>query len=499
MNEQAAIMDEPETGTITFIESHRPALADGLYQIEVAQSVRNTNANAPAGAAFDETYRFTRRFQVAGERFAVKPSEIESCFPPLASQGEYANVLPHIVFNRQTLPWERTVGDAARSSWLALLVFDENDPPPKVVEAMVGDLTPAPFPHADNAAPAPSSLPATAVSYPGLTLAFGEVPWDPCRVIDVPVALFAALAPGAVDMPWLSHSRTISSAAPLRFAGLADDQTRIETSVVVGNRLPTPDSEVTVHLVSLENMIGYLPAGDDYTPAAITLPDGQPAQSVRLVTLASWSYRSVDPEDTFSGLLLKLDQTDGLRVLAIKDDAASASDADAYVANALALGYTPVDHHTRQGCRTVSWYRGPFVPFEVPTTIFVPVPDGTDDTPPILTADEIVAYDPETGMMDVSYAAAWRIGQLLALQDKGFSEALVRWKRQNTRNAFEAFERRALDSAFASTLGMRLTGTARSIGLDLQHAAASFVLTRLRRHLVPTPPAGPGSVQEGGE
>lgn len=46
---------EPTSGTITFIQSHRPALEDGVYEITVAQSVRNTNANARPDARFDET------------------------------------------------------------------------------------------------------------------------------------------------------------------------------------------------------------------------------------------------------------------------------------------------------------------------------------------------------------------------------------------------------------------------------------------------------------
>ncbi|MCU0910419.1 MAG: hypothetical protein MUE98_03465 [Rhodobacteraceae bacterium] len=481
---------EPTSGTITFIQSHRPALEDGVYEITVAQHVRNTDANARPDARFDETYVHTRRFQVAGARFSVDSTAIDSSFPPTGSQGEYATVLPHVVFNRQSLPWQRSVGDSADSSWLALLVFDENDPPPTVSQVMVGDLTPSPFPHAQGATPTASSLPADAVSYPGLTLEYGQFPWDPCRVIDVPVSLFNAVAPGLVDMPWLTHSRTVSSASPLRAAGLAEGQTSIETSVVVGNRLPDPNSRVTVHLVSLENMAGFLPQGDDYTPASITLPNGTPAATVRLVSLFSWSYRSVDPQQTFTGLLKNLDAEDGLRVFAIKNGAEGSTEADQAVANALDLGYTPANHHTRQGSRTVSWYRGPFVPFEVSGTISVPVPDGTTDTPPIRSADEVVRYNPDSGMMDVSYAAAWQIGRLLALQDKGFSEALVRWKGSNTRKAFEAYERQILDEAFGETLALAQVRGLRADGNELHHAAAGFIRDRLKRHLAPALAAG---------
>lgn len=471
----ADIDEEPTEGTITFVQSLRPPLEDGLYEITVEQSVSNSNPDAPAGAVFDETYTHTRRFQVAGERFSIGSSEIDSSFPPQGSQGEYADVLPHVVFVRRTLPWERTVGDAARSTWLALLVFDESDPPPKVTEALVGDLQPAPFPHGENGPDEPSSLPPTAVSYPDLELEYGEVPWDPCRVIDVPVALLDQILPGADDMPWLAHSRALSHPSPLRMAGLRDGQTSVDSSVVVANRLPTPNSLITVHLVSLENMIAHLPLGEGYAAAGISLADGQPAELVRLVSLHSWSYRSVDPEDTFTGLLMKLDEDDGLRVLAIANASTGTSDADAYVANALKLGYTPVNHHTRQGSRTVSWYRGPLLPMgaEMPGAM-----------PPVKSADEAVQYDPGTGMMDVTYAAAWQIGRLLALQDKGFAEALTRWKRANTRRAFEAFERDVLERALGGALALTHTAVARSDGNDMHHAVAHLVRTRLKPHLI---------------
>lgn len=477
------IEDEPQTGSITFIQSRRPPLEDGTYEVTVTHTVKNIDSEAPNPAVFDESYVNTRRFQISGARFQLGSEVVESQFPPEGSQGEYGNVLPHVVLSLQTLPWERTAGDTARSSWLALLLFDETDPPPEVIEAMVGDLQRTPFPHAEGAAPTASSLPAKGISYPSLDLALGEVMWDPCHVIDVPVPLFNAMMPGAVDLPWMTHSRTVSPEVPQRL-GLAENETEVETSLVVCNRLPQPNTACTVHLVSIENMAPLLPQGDDYNPAALTLPDGSPAETVRLVSLCRWSYRSVDPEATFARLLMNLDATDNLRVFAINNKSTGTTEADAFAANALKLGYTPANHHTRQGDRTVSWYRGPFVPFEVPPTIFVRVPDGGNDTPPIQTADEAIRYEPETGMMDISYAAAWQLGRLLALQDKGFSVALTRWKRANTRTVFEKFERQVLEAALGETLALN-ADRAQSAVPKMHQAVARLICDKLKPNLVP--------------
>ncbi|MFL5800161.1 MAG: hypothetical protein ACJ8CR_00160, partial [Roseiflexaceae bacterium] len=50
---------------------------------------------------------------------------------------------------------------------------------------------------------------------------------------------------------------------------------------------------------------------------------------------------------------------------------------------------------------------------------------------PAQTAGALVRYDPAIGMFDVSYAAAWELGRLLALQSKQLSVSLYNWKRAN--------------------------------------------------------------------
>ncbi|QBH14718.1 hypothetical protein DO021_16565 [Desulfobacter hydrogenophilus] len=476
-----------EKGKITFINNHQPPLLDGEYVITVEQKLQNKNAAPSPAAAINEAYTNTKRFQVRGERFSIDSTEIESVFPPSNSQGEYENVLPHIVFSRKTLPWERTAHDQADSSWLALLLFDENDPIPEIQNIMVGDLQRSPFPHEEGGANQDSTLPGTAVSYLDISLEYSELMYDPCMAIDIPVSLFNNIVPGLVDLPWLTHARSVTPEQPARMGMAETDDISVESAVVVGNRLPEPNTKCTVHLVSLENMAPYLPSGDDYTPADIKLADGSAAEMVRLVSLKSWSYTSVDPKETFTGLLMDLDKEDGLRVFAINNPNPSDTEADSYVANGLKMGYTAMNHHTRQGCKTVSWYRGPFVPFEVPPTIFVPVPNGDPTDMPIQTADEAVRYNPETGMMDISYASAWQIGRLLALQDKGFSVALYNWKRSCTLATVMEFERQLLEQGVGETLG--LTAKAhRDDPLVMHHAVAKFIKTRLKPYLIKEPP-----------
>ena len=63
----------------------------------------------------------------------------------------------------------------------------------------------------------------------------------------------------------------------------------------------------------------------------------------------------------------------------------------------------------------MSWYRGPLIP----------IPDAAQTVNEIyVNADAALQYDKETGLFDVSYAAAWQLGRLLALQAPEFASAL---------------------------------------------------------------------------
>ncbi len=102
-------MSATRPARVEFIDSDRPGLPDGDYEIAVTQTL-STDATTirgenkiPAGNQFTAV----RSFSVAGPRFSLDPSVVRSVFPPAGSTGDHGNVLPHILFNRTTLPWER--------------------------------------------------------------------------------------------------------------------------------------------------------------------------------------------------------------------------------------------------------------------------------------------------------------------------------------------------------------------------------------------------------
>jgi hypothetical protein len=388
-----------------------PPLGSGRVTVTATQTV-----TAPGGQG--ETFEATQSLLVKGARYQLDDAAVDSVFPPAGSQGEFANLLAHVVLNQPTLPWQRLPGQAgelgagsppARGTWLGLLLFDETDPPPAPRTVRLAELATA------ETVFFPPSEPE------------GEGADDSVTVIDVPCEQFAARAPALADLQWTAHTRHAATGAKAAAHGAAPAG---DFAVVLGTRLPAPGRVSTVHLVSLEGYGPYLPSGDG--AASPRLPGG--VSAVRLVTLRSWTFSTVALKESFEGHLRGLNlEPAGLQLPYKKGSGA----ADAAVANAFGLGYTALDHALRDGSTTVSWYRGPLVPLGARRQAFTSRE----------SADELLRYDPETGMFDVSYSVAWELGRLLGLHDRAYATALYRWKLTITKEQAEQLERELIDAS----------------------------------------------------
>ena len=263
-------------------------------------------------------------------------------------------------------------------------------------------------------------LPPGTISYPGLgRLDAGESHDDPCLVIDLDLDTFRRIAPSLQDIAWLAHGRTSTTNRKATRASVADLTTVQDYAVVVANRLPRMGGRSVACLVSLEGLGAWLPGGAP--------PPAASAGRIRLACLATWNFHTLEEPLSFGECLSALDR----RPLRPSGDVPAWSPGEDYVAAAFEMGYAPMPHRERDGGLAVSWYRGPFTPLAVPRTVTLPL-DGSDAA---------LIEDLRTQLLDVSYAAAWQIGQLLALQDRAFSTALYRWKIATRRDAVASVER----------------------------------------------------------
>ncbi|MDJ0589438.1 MAG: hypothetical protein QNJ72_05480 [Pleurocapsa sp. MO_226.B13] len=454
------VSDTTAKGQIQFIQNHQTPLDAGEYKIEIEQTIKIDDIK--------ETFSSDLTFAVRGNRFALNPQEIHAVFPPSGSLGDHSHILPHIALKSSTLPWERLAQSGNQNApWLGLLIIYE--------EETQGET--------------PSVLPLTVLQledlnerveavdqprFPGIGIEdlekfqvlTGHNITDRVTVLDLKRGLLEAILPTINDLEYLAHVRQVTT---------GDTENSESLSLVISNRLPKKEGISTAYLVSLEER--YNDNGE------FNYQNATNENYIRLVVLKNWSFSCTEPEQSFMGLLenfnllfsIDLSDTDEQTLnqgeisdslktefkknnnplsenysvvpnsegwditdenkhysIVSKNNRLSVYDRDGILRlpkniNAdtkqyLTKGYIPLPHYLRQGGKTFSWYHSPLIPGQNQTDLKL-------SQLSVRSADQLISYNSNTGLFDISYAAAWQLGQLLALQDKQFATSLFNWKR----------------------------------------------------------------------
>lgn len=442
---------------VTFIQHQLPGLEAGSYQLGLSQHVDDSAGQPISGDTLSRSYAFA----VTGDRFRLSnPSAtVASTFPASNATGEYSTALAHVVFSAPSFPWVRSPAktppalpapgkdaDADVPTWLAVLTLDDDDAAAfpgltlDPVTGVLGDLFP-------TAAYGPSTLGENYSYFTGAKdtngLETGQATGDPVQTVDIPLELFADIAPTLDDLKLSAHVRRVSVENKPAAQGAPPPADPIGSfAIVVGNRLPQPDMRSHAYLVSLESLEDFLPAtGEGGTLTGRTLVM---SRTLRLAVLEHWTFNTKGESAAF------VDRLELLNGRAVGGPDATNTNlrltvagASPPVSTALDAGYVPLDHDLRTKETTVSWYRGPLSPI-----------DRARSGPelPISSPDQALAFDPTTGMLDVSLAAAWTIGRLIALQDMSYATSLYAWKRGQAQAVVDAVERKIIDDALGGLL-----------------------------------------------
>ena len=436
-----------KAGQIQFIEACHPSLVAGQYKTGMNQVIKESEEAAIPWNS--DPYRSDLVFSVDAPRFTFNSADIHSVYPPVDATGSFNNALPHVVFVRRTLPWERTLDGKppefgkAFPAWLGILLLTEDE----LTDPTTGRLREVismPIVSQDkDSLLIPRAQEKENILVPDLgqfgsgdteDQRFRAQKWNRekwqyenkkadenegqlCLAIDFPADLFKAVAPLLNDLPYLAHVRQIDTGNK-EVLGVND---KGWFSLVVGNRLPQADKRHHAFLVSLEGWQDRLK--DDWQP--------EEGRQVRLAVLGTWSFTCAGSNDFKTNMdLLNFKRDDPPARQARKDLPDSwlhlpyapyndeSLEPQDIVNAAYSRGYTSCNHFMRQGEKTVSWYRGPLVPmnYDKPAQV----------QELVSCADELLRYDPGTGLFDVTYAAAWQLGRLLALQNQSFALALNR-------------------------------------------------------------------------
>lgn len=375
-------MTGKETGSIFLTGQCVPALQTGEYELNACIQVR-----FPGEREDSETER--KRFLVQGQRFSLKQEQIAGVYPAPGERCENPALLPHAVVSPCTLPFECTVvsfgecmaapsRECAAVPFLALLLFREEEMP-ELVRGHVRDL----FQHDADCG----------VFYSGGCTK--EEAGVSCTFMDVPAALFERIAPSEDELAFLVHGR---KADPMQKARALSELPADEVqSVIFCNRTPkcgTAEDPFRNHvcLVSFAGCGGIWEKCRNY-------------RSVRLAVLHHWEFFAA--EDSGGEKLLEHVPVRGFS-LPVPERAGKRTK------DLLQNGYVLLEHVLRDGSRTASFYRGPFVPGVC-----------AGKAKPGDSPDALYRYDPECGMFDMSYACAWEAGKLAALSREDIARKIL--------------------------------------------------------------------------
>jgi hypothetical protein len=405
-------------GSLQTYDHTLPGLADGSYTISASSNLADVKATDYQASDLSAT---EQHIIVSGPRFTVEAEDIHALFPAANSAGAFALQLPHLIFTKPVLPWERLAD--ANFPWLALLLFREDEL--QVPEHGAATDTRAVTTEVSN-----FLRPVTGVLKPNLTIDNEEENLK-CQYIQLSIEVFKNIVPYMNEFKYLSHCRRIANNNEL-------------FSVIVANRFPKAPEQATypvrhlVHLVSLEGLKEYLQ----------TLPEGNSLNQysqVQLLSLMSWGfYCTQQAKEDIATIMANLVQktTESPALLRLKVPNPDSEPLAKMVAERTVQGYVSLWYQTRTAEQTVAWYRGPLTP--VPVNPLTSLPSTSK------TGRNLTIYDEEYGVFDLSYAAAWQIGRLLALADSHFTQALMQLRTQKYKEVQAKIRKRKVGNEYGA-------------------------------------------------
>ncbi|KAJ4314162.1 hypothetical protein N0V84_009046 [Fusarium piperis] len=434
-----------------------PRLDGGKQTITVTQEITIDEAKKEKDEKDPkpETKTTTKNFLVQAPQFSLPDGCVNSVNPAPGGLAP-AETLPHIVFNDPHLPWERRIDkeeDEARrerTPWLALLVFsqDELQLPNDILQGAESPFSATSLAKDSQGTVKQSPDFALTLSGPdvqalnqqGSIISPIPQPDDPeskTTAIFLQTKLFQNLITtyeqkekttedgktlmitspkedqAAADVSrfkYFAHVRHVKTAGMTTSYQYKDGLFSVILSHRAGPLSVDQKVPAVVHLVSLEG----------WKDMSLPLPSS--AQYVAVSSLHSWSYTALPT----GGVSLKAEfekLKDNIGLLRAPDavmtkmEAGSNKTLAAKLGKRLKEGYTMQRHRTRTGELTSSFFRAALVPTIPPEPAWSSMSRCGSD---------LQILDRDTGMMDITYSAAWQLGKSLAIADAAFTTALVR-------------------------------------------------------------------------
>ena len=439
-----------EKGWEQLFSADVPGLQAGSYVASAKQEIEASDNDK-----LKDPIVTNQPFRVLGPRFTLPADVVYSVYPPPGHVVPH-EVLPHIVFNDATLPWERRVQTKPDGEpedplntvpWLALLVFVPEELAVDAVdltEAYKSTSIAASVKQNETMAIETPMNDIVALNSEKVVKLYDETNDSVSKTANVLMVkkdLFNAYfsrydnlgQPAATTVPYISRFKYLTHLRRMNVEGMtfADDHptdTDREFGVVVANRIgPIAEPKlapVIVHLVSLEKVDGVgFPVTTPY---------------VGMISLYSWRY-TVQPPDFFDvkTTFERLASTSSMLRPPIPIGPLL-SGTTQRVLDRLHDGYSLSRYQLQTGEETVALFRGPLVP--------------TDPVQPTwellsTSGSDLHILDKDLGMLDITFSSAWHLGRTLALADRAFATALVRVRREISKRGSHVAQAKVLQTA----------------------------------------------------
>ena len=494
-----------------------PPLAAGDYRFRTDQLLSGQSDTGARDADDLPVDRLDTHVRIRAPRYQLPPDQVLSTFPPANTEGAYGTRLAQVVIKRRTLPWERDLaGQPSTTPWLALVLIAEGEAElvmnrpvaecvtpgvvlPGVVDAELANHLKIRKSVIDKVFPTRKDVPllvhAREVDIHDTELMMGDDDGFLAVVVanrlpvagrdsaggEVPVKYLACL----VNLEGQFDALLPEAPAPSRFTDLAvvgelsldvagwDHLVSGHGSSDFGDA-PTPKISVTppagAHAFnptsawSIEDAVAqptdvYVQMAQGFTLTGIR-PDidlGVGGFAVldpvhRFPVLLHWSFTSLGTT-TFQRLMEDLDSA----LLGSLPDPPRPPTPGREPIEVVETGHVGLAHRTRRGDHVRSWYRGPLTPH--------PTIDAAGGRLALAhAADQLRIIVPD-GREDVSLAAAFEIGRLLALARPGIVGSLLRWRR----TGYLAARRRSIYEFNKDLLGELLGGMDLIVDHPLPH------------------------------
>lgn len=412
--------------------SHQDAaLMPGKYTIKANHTLK-ADADKPELGLQE----LVQEIDVPGPQLKLHSIEdIHSVYPP-PGESAPANTLAHVVLNQPAIPWERELTNSNGSEvnklpWLGVLSFSEDDLllTPEAVTA-VGferNIDPSRFGTvATRVETLQSAKIKTFTASPMNSESFRNDYGveDSLEVLLLRRSAFEQIFKPKAPVPGKKPSYDLSPFASMvhvrethgGFTAVTDAQNpQLLFSTVISPRTAPTDitapTRVISHLVALEGI-------EDLKMSDQTV--------VALVSLHAWDWMctTVTGPDPFIGIMNALGHAvQPLRVpdsvlKDMVDPKAGLSKENGWLEDKLKAGFTLLDHTNLTGAKNKCLFRGPLIPVMDNAKLNMWSLGGEKS--------DLAQVDSATGLEDLSYLAAWRLGQALALSDRPFNVSLAR-------------------------------------------------------------------------